>query len=307
MIRTCKSWQGRLALGAGIAALASICAVFARQPASPKAPAPATAGPKVVIKLVTDFESARPVSDLEEFRPVTTTLFGEGGSREVTLGERCTLWVRNAHVDGKYFFERYYQDKYVGRSATLEIDAKELGAGKHVLQPGGHEFTLGTDGTLSSSDPNAKVQGNTLLLKMHKVTVYAVDGGKTGPPDFRIQPADVGLLSLDPGAKIDAAKLPDPRQTLDPRSPRKPAPGKPEPVLTNVLSHQKPFYPLSVWLPANTAGQGYVLYPSWQAFHVKSDGTVELGGGGAPKVAGVEAEGATVLIPHRQFGGKVQS
>src|SRR5690348_664904 len=92
-------WTRRLALGAALAVLASLCVVSAQQPAAPKLPdtAPA-AGPKVVVKLVTDFESAKPVSDLEEFRPVTTTLFAKEGSREVTLGERCTLWVRNAHI-----------------------------------------------------------------------------------------------------------------------------------------------------------------------------------------------------------------
>jgi hypothetical protein len=66
---------------------------------------------RVTIKLVTDFESARPVSELEEIRPVTTTQFTDSGSRDVVLGERCTLWVRNAHIDGRFFFERYYQDK----------------------------------------------------------------------------------------------------------------------------------------------------------------------------------------------------
>jgi outer membrane protein assembly factor BamB len=303
MTRERQGRTGRLALGAAFAALASLCMVLAQQPAAPKPPPAASA--KVVIKLVTDFDSAKPVSDLEEFRPVTTTLFGEGGSREVTLGERCTLWVRNAHIDGKFFFERYYQDKYIGRSATLEIDAAELGPGGHALQPGDHRFTLDKDGTLRSDDPDVRVRGNTLLLKMHKVTVYAVDGGKTGPADFRILPADIGLLNLDPAVRLDAARLPDPRHTLDPRRP--PAKGTPAPPLLNVLSHQKPFYPLSVWLPANTAGQGYVLYPSWQAFHVRPDGRVDLGGGGAPKVPGVEADGATVLIPHRHFGGKVQS
>jgi outer membrane protein assembly factor BamB len=302
-------WTTHVALGAALAALAGLCTVAAQAPTPATAPKPADkpAGPKIVVKLVSDFESAKPVSDFEEFRPVTTTMFTNGGSREVTLGERCTLWVRNAHVDGKFFFERYYQEKYVGRNATLEIDVKELGAGQHVVEPGHHAFTLAADNALSSDDPNIKVQGRTLMLKMHKVTVYGVDGGKTGPADFRLQPADFGVLRLDPGYKMDAAKLPDPRHTLDPRQPKPAGKDGQLPPLTNVLSHQKPFYPLSVWLPANTAGQGYVLYPSWQTFHVAGDGQVVLGGGGAPKVAGVEAEGSTILVPQRQFAGKVQS
>src|SRR6266478_5729034 len=71
----------------------------------------------VVVKLVSDFETAKPVSDLEEIRPVMTTRFGDSGSREEVLGERCVLWVRNAHIDGKFFFERYYQDRSLGRNA----------------------------------------------------------------------------------------------------------------------------------------------------------------------------------------------
>src|SRR4051794_14990557 len=61
-----------------------------------------TAEKTIPVKLVTDFESGRPVSELEELQPVKTTVFGAEGSREITLGEKATLWVRNAHVDGKF-------------------------------------------------------------------------------------------------------------------------------------------------------------------------------------------------------------
>jgi hypothetical protein len=291
--------------------LSFLAALAAPPPEAPKkaaapaaAPAPA-AGPRIVVKMVTDFASGKLVSDQEEFKPVTAMRFETGGSREVTLGEKCVLWVRNAHVDGKFFFERYYQEKYVGRSSIAEIDAAQLGAGEHVIQPGNHRFSMAADGTLTSRDPNIKIDGNTVLLKLHKVTVYAVDGAKSGPPDFRIQPAEVGVLALDPAFKLDARALPDPRNTTDPR--KASDKGARVAPLTNVLSHQKPFYPLSVWLPANEEGQGYLLYPSWQAFQLRPDGKVELGGGAAPRVAGIEVEpdGATVLIPQRKFGGKI--
>src|SRR5262249_29980671 len=128
-------------------------------------------------------------------------------------------------------------------------------------------------------------------------------GSQSGPADFRIQPADVGLLRLDPAFKLDAKLLPDPKQTHDPRKPAGP-PAKASP-LTNMLSHQKPFYPLTVWLPANEEGQGYVLYPSWQTFHVKPDGKIELSAGGTARVAGIEVEGDSVLIPQHKFSGKI--
>jgi len=266
---------------------------------------PADQPKSIVIKLVTDFESARPVSELEDLQPVKTTEFGAEGSREVTLGEKATLWVRNAHIDGKFFFERYYQDKYIGRSAVLEIDPQQLGAGEHVLQPGRHKFTLGADGSLRSDDPSIRVQGSTVLLKMQPVTVHAVDGARTGPPEFRLKPADVGVLSLDPDVKLDPKALPDPKLLHDPRLPDPKA--KNAPVLTNHLSHQKAFYPLTVWLPPNQVGQGYVLYPSWQAFHLHADGRVELAAAGAPRVTGVEADAGRVIIPHRKFAGRLST
>jgi len=262
----------------------------------------------IVIKLVTDFESGRPVSDLEEFQPVTTTVFDAQGSHEVTLGEKAVLWVRNAHIDRKFFFERYYQEKYVGRRAVLEIDPAELGAGEHVLQPGGHKFTLAADGTLASDDPDIRVQGSTLLVRLYPVTIYAVDGARTGPPQFRVKPADIGVLGLDAGVRLDPTALPDPKLLDDPRLPAaKRPPHRPAPVLTNVLSHQKAFYPLTVWLPANQVGQGYVLYPSWQAFHLSSGGKIDLGAAGAPKVPGVEADTNWIAIPHRTLAGRLST
>src|SRR5690606_39105102 len=122
---------------------------------------------------------------------------------------------------------------------------------------------------LSSDDPDIRIDGRTLLLKMYKVDVFPVDGAKRGPPELRKTPATVGLFRFDPAARLDAAQLPDPTRLFDPQQPpAAPAADQPAPPLTNLLSHQVPFYPLSVWLPANTAGQGYLLYPSWQAFHL---------------------------------------
>lgn len=298
-----SGWQCRLALGALLASFLAMLMAAPPEAARKEAPAPAAKG-KIAIKMVTDFESGKLVSDLEDFKPITTLQFDKGGSREVTLGEKCTLWVRNAHIDGKHFFERYYEEKYIGRSSMLELDAAQLGAGEHVIQPGNHRFSLAADGTLTSSDPNIRIDGSTLMLKMHKVTVYAVDGSKSGPADFRMQPAEVGILRLDPDFKLDAKSLPNPRYTHELRKPA--FQGKQSP-LTNVLSHQKPFYPLTVWLPANQEGQGYLLYPTWQAFHVLPNGKIELSGGGAPRVAGVATEADAVLIPHRKFSGKITS
>jgi outer membrane protein assembly factor BamB len=258
---------------------------------------------RVVVKLVSDFESAKPVSELEEIRPITTMRFTDNGSTEALLGEHCVFWVRNAHIDRKFFFERYYQDRYINRSATLDIDAKELGAGKHIIQPGNHTFSLDDKGALSSDDPDIRIKGNTVLLRMYRVDVLCADASKTGPAEFRLVPSELGVLALDPTFTLDRKKLPDPRRTLDPRKP--PMKGQLSSPLVNLLSQQKQFLPLSLWLPSNQQGQGYLLYPSWQTFHVKPGGAVVLAGGDGPRVPGVEAQGSSIVVPHYPMSGKI--
>ena len=270
-----------------------------------QSPAGPTLPEKITIKLVTDFESATLVSDLERLEPVTSTVFNTGGSSEVTIGTKAVLWARNAHIDGKFFFERYYQGKYIGRQAMLEIDAAQLGPGEHTLEPGGHKFTLAEDGALASDDPNIKIDGATVLLKMHLVDIYPVDGAKTGPAEFRKVPATLGLFRFDPAHQLSTDQLPDPQRLFHPQQP--PEGNAPIPPLTNLLSEQVPFYPLSVWLPANTQGQGYLLYPSWQAFHLSPRGEVELSAAKAPRVPGVEADRARIVIPYRDITGRVHS
>ena len=174
-----------------------------------------------------------------------------------------------------------------------------------MIQPGDHKFTISAEGQLASDDPSIRVAGDTLLVQMHKVTLHTVDAAERGPDEFRLVAASLGLLSMDAALRIDGEHLPDPTATLDPQSP--PAAGQPVPQLTNVISHQKKFYPLSVWLPDNQVGQGYVLYPSWQAFHLRPDGQVELAAAQAPRVTAVEVHDSTIVIPYRTFRGKVNS
>ncbi len=304
-----KLWSICLALaalsGGILKLLAAETAVPAAAPAAADSAKPAdSAEPRITVKLVTDFDSGKLASDVEEFRPVTETTFGKEGSFTVKLGEEVVLWVRNAHIDGKFFFERYYQGKYIGRQSQLDVPLKDLGPGEHLLQPGGHKFSVDEAGKITSSDPDIRVADNTLMLKLHRITVYTVDGARSGPPDFRKLAADIGLFALAPEVQLDPAKLPDPRQSFDPLTHSrllKDAP--PAPPLSSVLSDQKKFFPLHVWLPANQAGNGYVLYPSWQAFHLTPDGKIDMKGSGAPAVAGVTAEADTIVLPYRQFTG----
>ena len=245
--------------------------------------------PRIVVRLVTDHASGKLVSDLEELHPVVRTVFEAKGSKTITVGERATLWVRNANVDGKFTFERYYQGKYIDRRAELEIDPMELGVGEHVINPGNHRFRLAENGALSSDDPEIKIENQTVSLRLHKVQILGVDAAKAGPPEYRLVGAEFGVLALGSDTVISPEKLPDPLK------------------LPNMLSHSRPFYPLHVYLPSNTVGQGYVLYPSWQAFHLTREGKVDLAGAGAPRVPGIEADGLRIVVPYRKFSGKLST
>ena len=321
--------RGWLALGA--LAMAWWAAGVAAQkpapaPAAVPAPAPAPdAGPKVTIRLVTDHETDTLVSDRERLEPVSETVFDQRGTRTVTLGQRAELWVRNAGVDQRFWFERYYQGKYIGRKAEIEIGAAELGVGEHVIHPGAHRFTLDEAGKLASADPDIRIADRTVSLRLYQVDVFAVDGARSGPPEFRLVARPLGVFALDAAVKLAADALPDatkavndlpqylappPPPAAGAKPPAAPAPApKPRalPELVNLLSHADRFYPLTVWLPANQVGQGYALYPSWQAFHVAPGGALQLAGGGAPAVAGIAATDGAIVIPHRTYGGRVET
>ncbi|MBI2190538.1 MAG: PQQ-like beta-propeller repeat protein [Planctomycetes bacterium] len=255
---------------------------------------PAAEDVKITVRLVTDRASRALVSEREDIQPVVETQFDASGTKTVTVGERATLWVRGASVDGKFTFERYYQGKYINRSAELEIAAKDLGVGEHAIEPGHHRFTLAADGKLSSADPEIQMDHRTVSLRLHRVQVMAVDGEKSGPLEQRLLGAQLGLYALPPKLMVDAQRLP----SLSEETPSA------EPPPANVLSHARVFYPLNVYLPSNEVGQGYLLYPCWQAFHVTADGKVSFQG---PRVPGLEADGLKLVIPHRSFAGRLNT
>lgn len=248
----------------------------------------------IVVRLVTDHASDALVSDRERMEPIVETYFGPGGTKTVPVGTRAVLWVRNASVDGKFTFEQFYKGEYIRRSGELRIPIGELGAGEHRIGPGDHRFSLNEDGSLSSKDPEIQVRDNTVALRLHKIGILGVNAAKAGPAESRLVPTSgLGLFALAPDATISPEALPDPKDTEQ---------------LRNAVSHpNEKFYPLSIYLPSNQVGQGYVLYPTWQAFQVTPKGRVALGAGGAPTVPGVQADGASIRIPFRQFEGRLNS
>ncbi|MFM8635414.1 MAG: hypothetical protein ACKOEX_11505, partial [Planctomycetia bacterium] len=266
----------------------------AEEPAAP-------AVPMVVVQLVTDLDTGTLVSDTEQVEEIIETEYTADGSVDKKLGEQATLWVRNAHVDGRFFFERYYQEKFVGRSSRLEIPAADLPAGEHVIEPGRHRFSVAAEGTITSSDPDIRIAGRTVSLRLHRVEIQPVDAAKTGPPEFRLTPAEFGVLAALPEWKLDPAALPELKTTFDPRKPDT-AGAAP---LADMLSRSGRFQSLAVWLPANTQGAGYVLVPSWQAFHLEPNGQVRVAD--QPRVPGIELAGSSIVVPYRQAAGRIGS
>lgn len=272
--------------------------LHAGEAAAPTA-APGTA--QVVVQLVTDLDAGTLASDAEQVEEIFETEYTADGSIDRKIGEQATLWVRNAHIDGRFFFERYYQDKFVGRSSRLEIPATDLPAGEHFIEPGHHRFVVGADNAIMSADPDIRIVGRTVSLRLHRVEIQPVDATKTGPPEFRLTPAEFGLLGALPEWKLDPAALPDLKTTFDPRKPK--AAGAA--ALADMLSRSGRFQSLAVWLPANTQGAGYVLVPSWQAFHLEPGGRVRVAD--QPRVPGIELTDSSIVVPYRQAAGRIGS
>lgn len=282
--------DGRLPAG-----LALLTVLVAGSELRAEEPAPAR---KIRIRLVAADAPARLVSDLHALDPITagTAAAGRPGPETnpgaAVAGYSATLWVHGATVDGKFGFERYYEGKFIKREGQLTIDAKELGVGEHVIEPGDHRFTLDAQGKLTSSDPDITIEGDTVNLKLYRVNILPVDGRKSGPPETRLLPQRLGVFLTASDTVVAPGQLP----ALMAGGERTGCP--------NVVSDPASFCPLRIYLPANTVGPGYLLYPSYQAFHVKPGGSVEFAG---TRVPGIETQGLSIVIPYREFMSTINS
>lgn len=256
----------------------------------------------ITVKLVTDFESGELISDRESIIPITKTVYEDNKNIVRTAGSRSELWVRNAHVNYTYFFEKYYEGKYIGRKSSLVIPREKLTPGDHTIYPGEHVFTVADDGMLSSQDPEIRIDGDVVMLRCHKVNIFAVDALKSGPPRFRYIASQLLLFSTEPGLELDADALPL-AKTLEGQLQGDVKQGQ----IYNLLSHSEDFYPLAIWLPSNQVNKGYLTLPSWQTFTVTPEGKVELNVKDSPQVPEVTAQGPDLIIPYRKMYGRVNS
>ncbi len=260
----------------------------------------------ITISLVTDFETRTLISAKESITPVTQTVYENNQNKVKTIGSRSELWIRNAHIDYTFFFEKYYEGKYIGRESSLIIPRKDLAIGEHKIYPGGHIFNLAEDGKLSSPDPEILIEGNIVMLKCHKITIYGVDAVKTGPPQFRNIASQILLFTTEPGLTIDSNNLPDAKKiegTLQSNIDSKIKEG----LIYNAISDNEDFYPLSIWLPSNSKNKGYLTLPSWQTFIVTPEGKVELNIKDTSQVPEVTALNSELIIPYRKMRGRINS
>ena len=242
--------------------------------------APASAV-QVTLQLVVHDQTDTTVEKKEASRVVTEPVSTERGMVMEKIGLDLTCWARHVHLDGQAIFERYHEGKYIDR---LPIARAELNAGKHVLWPGDHTFEVGKDNTLSTSDPELLITGTTVKLKMYPVTVRAFRAN----PDETDLPLSMRTAALpnltireSTNAKEGAAKTPGGRDTgLD---------------LLPVFDR---FAPLTIYLPANTVGEGYLIYPLGLTFHLTGQAIVPgAGGAEAGSVPGVRVDKERIEIP----------
>ncbi|MCX5658093.1 MAG: PQQ-binding-like beta-propeller repeat protein [Planctomycetota bacterium] len=283
------------AMAAIVASLLLVGASFAAPPAAAPAPAPPAAPPKPVeveFRLVPFDQPDAAIEKLDRQRPIVNPVSTARGVVMQQVGIDVVCWARNVLLDGKPMFERYHEGRYIDR---LPIAKAALPAGDHTLWPGDHVFTIGADGAITTTDPELTIAGSVVRIKAYPLTIRA----------FRANPEETDLpmsMRAAPLPNLTVREAADVEATT-PRPETQPGPdGKPK------LTQAKPgsakdllplfekFAPLTVWLPAHTTGQGYVIHPIGLTFHLGAKGVVP-GAGGGESIPGLRVAGNVVEIP----------
>src|SRR4051812_28651459 len=137
--------------------------------------APVASAVPVRLELVAFDHPDTTLDKLERQRIIYNAVATEHGMEMKKVGLDLVGWARNVRLDGKPVFERYHEDEnhkleYVDR---LPIAQSDLAAGKHVLWPGDHAFTIAADGKITTDDSELLVEGNRVRIKCYPVTVRA--------------------------------------------------------------------------------------------------------------------------------------
>jgi outer membrane protein assembly factor BamB len=182
--------------------------------------------------------------------------------KDVSLPMPQVCWANNITLDNKPVFEIYEQGKYIDR---LPVARPLLAAGKHTLWPGDHVFVVQADGAVKTDDPDLIVETQKLdgdrVRHIVKIKCYPV----TLKPESSVETSG----RMDSGAESLAL----PNLTL------RDAAEKARELLPQIFR----FRTLTVWLPANTNGAGYLIHPLKETFHLSAKG-IDAGAGGGHRM-----------------------
>ncbi len=231
----------------------------------------------VEIRLVPYDQTGLTVDKLEKQRPILNPVSTSHGVEMRQVGIDYTGWGRNILVDDAPVFERYYQGKYIDR---LPVARPDLKPGAHVIWPGNHAFAVDAGGAVTTSDPELIVDGGVLKLKCYPVTLRAY----LANPDESDLPMTMRTTPLPNLTLRDAANAD--------------APGKDG--VRELLPIFEEFAPLTLWLPANTEGKGYLVHPVGLTFHLSAGG-VAAGAGGGQGIEGLHVDKNLIEIPLHGF------
>ncbi len=223
------------------------------------------------------------VDSLQKERPVTNPISTPRGVEMKKIGVDYTGWGRNILLDGKPIFERYYEGKYIDR---LPVARADLPPGQHTIWPGNHVFTVAADGAVSTESPELIAAQGIVKVKCYPVTLSAF----LANPDEAELPMTMRLTPL-PNLTVRESG------NAEKGAPARPG-GKDEAL--ELLPIFEKFVPLTLWLPANTDGKGYLVHPVGLTFHLTAAG-VTAGAGGGQSVDGLKVQGNRIEIPVHSF------
>jgi len=223
----------------------------------------------VELQLVRFDDPAVTVDKLEKERPILNPISTSSGVEMRKIGIDYTGWARNVLLDGKPIFERYYEGRYIDR---LPVAKADLPPGDHTIWPGNHVFTVGKDGAITTKSSDLRVDGGVVQIKCYPVTLAAYVGNPVEDVPITMRTTPLPNLTLRDASEADADK---PRELL--------------PVFDK-------FAPLTLWLPANTAGAGYVVHPLGLNFQLGADGVKPSAG-----IPGLEVKGNVIDIPVHEY------
>ena len=237
----------------------------------------------VELRLVPHDQPDLTVDKLEKQRPITNPISTARGVEMKKIGVDYTGWARNVLLDGQPVFERYYQGKYIDR---LPVARPDLKPGDHTLWPGNHVFNVAADGSVTSKSPELVVAGSVVKIKCYPVTLraYLANPDEADlPMTMRITPLPNLTLRDSSNAEKTAPKRPGDKDNA-----------------LELLPVFDKFAPLTLWLPANADGKGYLIHPVGLTFHLGAAG-VAAGAGGGQSIEGLRVQANLIEVPVHGF------